>query len=80
MVTAGGNAENKLNKTKYDKLFDALILLYICVFCETLKYTEGLEYADNRDYKFDYLKLSRQLGHFGCFNDLELYKRYHIGS
>lgn len=54
---------------------------YIYAFLfETLKYKEGLEYADNRDYKFDYLKLSRQLGHFVCFNDLELYKKYHIGS
>lgn len=54
---------------------------YIYAFSfKTLKYKEGLEYADNRNYRFDYLKLSRQLAYFVCLNDLELYKRYYIGS
>lgn len=54
---------------------------YIYVFLfKTLKYKEELEYADNRNYRFDYLKFSRQLAYFVCLNDLELYKRYYIGS
>lgn len=75
----GGTLRTYRVKTKSDKLYVNIILLYICALIQSAKiYKVWLEYADSRYYQFDYFKLSRQLAHFGYINNLGFYKKYYL--